>query len=184
MPKAMWFFTVNLAERKNNDLLIDKIDELRNAFRYVKQRKPFRIEAIVIMPDHLHSTAWMQEVEQRMKQLPSIWTLPPDDGNFSVRWNMLKGRFSRSIDHGERISKSRQKRRERGISQRRLWAHLIEDQDDYNRRVDYNHWNPIKHGHVQNVIDWPYSSFHSYVKQGIYEINWGHNENNQIDAIG
>jgi putative transposase len=82
---------------------------------YVKQRKPFHINAIVIMPDHLHSTAWMQEVEQRMEQLPSIWTLPPDNGNFSLRWNMLKGRFSRAIDHGERISKSRKKRRERGI---------------------------------------------------------------------
>jgi putative transposase len=89
----MWFFTVNLPERKNNDLLIDKIDELRNAFRYVKQRKPFHIDAIVIMPDHLHSTAWMPEVEQRMEQLPSIWTLAPGDGNFSVRCNMLKGRF-------------------------------------------------------------------------------------------
>ena len=163
----MWFFTVNLAERKNNELLIDKIDELRNAFRYVKQRKSFHIDAIVIMPDHLHC----------------IWTLPPDDGNFSVRWNMLKGRFSRVIDHGERISKSRQKRRERGIWQRRLWAHLIETQDDYNRHVDYIHWNPIKHGHVQNVIDWPYSSFHHYVKQGIYKSNWRHNENNEIDGI-
>jgi len=97
----------------------------------------------------------MQEVGQRKEQLLSIWTLPLDDGIFSVRWNMLKGRFSRVIDHGERISKSRQKRRERGIWQRRLWAHLIEDQDDCKRHVDYIHWNPVKHGHVQNVIDLP-----------------------------
>ncbi len=163
----MWFFTVNLEERKNNQLLIDKIDELRNVFRYVKQRKPFHIDAIVIMPDHLHC----------------IWTLPPDDGDFSVRWNMLKGRFSRSIDHGERISKSRQKRRERGIWQRRLWAHLIEDQDDYNRHVDYIHWNPVKHGHVKNVIDWQYSSFHRFVKQGVYEENWGKSEALDIKGI-
>ena len=162
MPKTMWFFTVNLAERKNNDLLVDKIDELRNAFRYVKQRKPFHIDAIVIMPDHLHC----------------IWTLPPDDGNFSVRWNMLKGRFSRAIDHGERVSK----RRERGIWQRRLWAHLIEDQDDCNCHIDYIHWNPVKLGHVQNVIGWPYSSFHHFVKQGVYEENWGKSE--EPDIIG
>ncbi|MDP2202813.1 MAG: transposase, partial [Methylicorpusculum sp.] len=69
LPKAMWFFTVNLADRKNNHLLIDKIDVLRDAFRYVKQRKPFHIDAIVIMPDHLHA----------------IWTLPSDDGDYSVR---------------------------------------------------------------------------------------------------
>ncbi|WP_367155881.1 transposase [Methylomonas sp. HYX-M1] len=136
ISKAIWFFTVNLAERKNNHLLIDKIDELRNAFRYVKQRKPFHIDAIVILPDHLHC----------------IWTLPPDDENLSVTWNMLKGRFSRSIDQGERILKSRQKRRERGVWQRQLWTHLIEDQDNYNRHVDYIHWNPVKHGHVKSVI--------------------------------
>ncbi|WP_370869430.1 transposase [Methylicorpusculum sp.] len=120
------------------------------------------------MPDHLHA----------------IWTLPSDDGDYSVRWNMLKGRFSRAIDPGERISKSRQKRRERGIWQRRLWAHLIENQDDYNRHVDYIHWNPVKHGHVKNVSDWPYSSFHRYVRQGIYEKNWGNNEIPEIKSIG
>jgi putative transposase len=162
----MWFFTVNLADRKNNHLFIDKIDVLRDAFLYVKQRKPFHIDAIVIMPDHLHV----------------IWTLPPDDGNYSVRWNMLKGRFSRAIDPGERISNSRRKRRERGIWQRRLWAHLIENQDDYNRHVDYIHWNPVKHGHVKNVSDWPYSSFHRFVKQGIYEKNWGNNEKPEIKS--
>ncbi|MDO8843984.1 MAG: transposase [Methylicorpusculum sp.] len=99
IPKAMWFFTVNLAERRNNRLLIEKIDVLRDAFRFVKQQRPFYMNAVVIMPDHLHC----------------IWTMPSDDGDFSIRWNMLKGRFSRSIDVGERVSKSRQKRRERGI---------------------------------------------------------------------
>ena len=98
IPKAMWFFTVNLAERKNNNLLVEKID----AFRYVKQQKCFEINAIVIMPDHLHC----------------IWTLPENDGDYSTRWNLLKGYFSRKIPNGERISKSRQKRRERGLWQR------------------------------------------------------------------
>jgi putative transposase len=159
-------FTVNLAYRKNNHLLIDKIDVLRDAFLYVKQRKRFHIDAIVIMPDHLHP----------------IWTLPPDDGNYSVRWNMLKGRFSRAIDPGERISKSRRKRRKRGIWQRRLWVHLIENQGDYNSHVDYIHWNPVKHDLFKNVIDWPYSSFHRFVKQGIYEKYWGNNEKPEIKS--
>nr|WP_231890929.1 transposase [Methylomonas koyamae] len=114
-------FTVNVAERNNNHLLIENIDELRKAFRHVKQCKPFCVEAFVILPDHLHG----------------IWTLRPSDADFSLRWNMLKGIFSRAIDRGERISKSRQNRRERGIWQRKFWAHSIQDQDDCNRYVDY-----------------------------------------------
>jgi REP element-mobilizing transposase RayT len=74
-PGATWFFTVNLAERSHNTLLIDKIDSLRQAFRYVKQRHPFHIDAIVVMPDHLHT----------------LWTLPEGDTDFSTRWNLLKG---------------------------------------------------------------------------------------------
>jgi len=81
------------------------------------------------------------------------------------------------------ISKSRKKRRERGIWQRRFWAHLIEDQEDYSRHVDYIHWNPIKHGWVNKVRDWPYSSFHRYVKQDIYTEEWGNNEKPEIDGI-
>ena len=160
IPKTTWFFTVNLAERKNNHLLVEKINELRDAFRYVMKQKPF-----LVMPDHLHC----------------IWTLPQDDGDYSIRWNMLKGRFSRTIDHGESISKSRQKRRERGIWQRRFWAHLITDQDDYNRHFDYIHWNPVKHSKVARVAEWPYSSFHRYVRQGIYSENWGNDERYEIE---
>ena len=158
IPNATWFFTVNLAERKNNHLLVENIDLLRESFRYVKQQKPFQINAVMVLPDHLHC----------------IWTLPPDDSDYSIRWNMLKGRFSRSIDKGERISTSRLNRRERGIWQRRFWAHLIMDQEDYNRHVDYIHWNPVKHGIVKQVIDWPHSSFHQFVKEGIYPATWGH----------
>jgi putative transposase len=99
LPNATWFFTVNLAERKNNHLLVKNIDLLRECFRYVKQQKPFHVDAIVILPDHLHC----------------IWTLPADDSNYSIRWSMLKGRFSRAIDNGEKISASRLNRRERGI---------------------------------------------------------------------
>jgi putative transposase len=152
-----WFFTVNLAERQNNQLLVDKIDTLRSAFSYVKHRKRFRINAVVIMPDHLHT----------------IWTLPPEDSEFSIRWNMLKGHFSRSIEKTERIYVSRLKRRERGIWQRRFWAHAITSQHDYNQHVDYIHWNPVKHGYVKRVIDWPYSSFHQFVLEGVYPDNWG-----------
>jgi len=118
-------------------LLIDNIEQLRQAFRYVKQRRPFDINAAVVLPKHLHI----------------IWTLPPNDSDYSTRWNLLKAHFSRSIDKGERVSASRISKRERGIWQRRFWAHLVTDERDFNQHIDYIHWNPVKHGWVKQVQD-------------------------------
>jgi putative transposase len=82
MDGGTWFFTVNLAERRENTLLVDRIDHLRAAFGSVQLRHPFRIEAFVILPDHLHC----------------IWTLPQDDTDFSNRWGLIKRQFSRGIE--------------------------------------------------------------------------------------
>ena len=157
VPGATWFFTVNLAERNGNRLLVDEINTLRTAFRVVQAAHTFRIEAAVILPDHLHC----------------IWTLPPGDSDFSTRWGLIKRQFSRTIQKGERLSPSRTKRGERGLWQRRFWEHLIRDEDDYRRHVDYIHWNPVKHGWVKRVVDWPHSSFHAHLRRGVYEANWG-----------
>ncbi|HBS27642.1 MAG TPA: transposase [Gammaproteobacteria bacterium] len=157
LPGRSWFFTVSLAEREGNNLLTKNVNELRNAFRQVKKNHPFDIDAIVILPDHLHC----------------IWTLPKGDADFSQRWNLIKGKLSRTIDRNERISESRLKRRERGIWQRRFWEHMIRDQNDFNRHVDYIHWNPVKHGWTERVVDWPYSSFHDFVEKGVYSESWG-----------
>ncbi|MGR9088034.1 MAG: REP-associated tyrosine transposase, partial [Gammaproteobacteria bacterium] len=154
---ATWFFTVNLAERHGNRLLIDRIDVLKTAFSEVKCKHPFTIEALVILPDHLHC----------------IWTLPDGDSDFSKRWGGIKAHFSRQIAKGERISTSREKRGERGLWQRRFWEHLIRDETAYRQHVDYIHWNPVKHGWVRCVKDWPHSSFHRYVDTGIYGKNCG-----------
>ena len=135
VPGGSWFFTVNLAERKTNRLLVEQIDLLRSAFEYAKQRHPFRMNGVVILPDHLHC----------------IWTLPQADADFSTRWNLLKGYFSRHIAKGKRISTSRKSRQEIGIWQRRFWEHLLRDQNDFNRHVDYIHWNPVKHGWTKRV---------------------------------
>ena len=137
LPGATWFFTVNLAERRGNWLLVERIDVLRTAFRSVRARHPFHLDAVVILPDHLHC----------------VWTLPPGDTDFSTRWSLIKGHFSRAIEKGERVSQSRAKRGERGLWQRRFWEHLIRDQGDFNRHVDYVHWNPVKHGWVRRVAD-------------------------------
>ena len=152
---GVYFFTVNLAERKKK-LLIEHIDVLRAAFRVVKQAHPFQMDAVVILPDHLHT----------------IWTLPEGDDDFSLRWRKIKSAFSREIEKGERVSKSRAGKKERGIWQRRFWEHAIRDENDFTRHVDYIHFNPVKHGHLQRVVDWPYSSFHKYVRFGIYTADW------------
>ena len=107
-PGATWFFTVNLAERHENRLLTDRIDLLRTAFSHVKSKHPFEIDAIVVLPEHLHC----------------FLTLPNGDSDFSVRWALIKAYFSRRIVKGERVSKSCEKRGERGFWQRRFWEHL------------------------------------------------------------
>lgn len=156
VPGACCFFTVNLAERAGNNLLVTHIAELRAAFRSVQQAHPFVMDAVVVMPEHLHC----------------LWTLPEDDSRFPMRWQLIKARFSASLPRGEAISPSRQRRGERGIWQRRYWEHLIRNQADYDRHVDYIHYNPVKHGHVVSPGQWPYSSFHQWVKNGMLEPDW------------
>ena len=163
---ATYFFTVNCAERRGNYLLKNNVDTLRHAIRKVKQAHPFNIDAMVVLPEHLHC----------------IWTLPQDDADYGMRWGLIKAGFSRLIPTDERCSKSRIKRGERGIWQRRFWEHLIRDEKDFARHVDYIHWNPVKHGCVKRVVDWPYSSFHAYVRQGIYLSDWLGEPVETIDA--
>lgn len=157
VPGATWFFTVNLVERKGNQLLVDRIDVLRESFIRVRTKHPYNIDAIVVLPDHLHC----------------VLTLPSGDKDFSTRWGLIKSNFSRGIETGERISNSRAKRGERGIWQRRFWDHLIRDEADYQAHIDYIHWNPVKHGLVRCVADWKHSSFHKFVENGLYPLNWG-----------
>jgi putative transposase len=150
-----FFFTVNLAERRRH-LLTEHIEVLRGAFRETRRRHPFTIDAMVVLPDHLHA----------------VWTLPEGDADFATRWRLIKSGFSRHIPVGERISDSRAGRAERGIWQRRYWEHTIRDENDFACHLDYIHINPVKHGLVTRVRDWPYSSFHRMVKLGVYPDDW------------
>jgi putative transposase len=150
-----FFFTVTLADRRLR-LLTEHIEELRAAFRETRRRHTFTIDAMAVLPDHLHT----------------IWTLPEGDANFTTRWRLIKSAFSRSLAIGERISDSRAAKGERGIWQRRYWEHTIRDEADFERHMDYIHINPLKHGLVSRVGDWPYSSFHRMVKLGVYPEDW------------
>jgi putative transposase len=159
VPGGTFFFTVTLLERRRK-LLIEHIDNLREVFKAARRRRPFTVEAIVILPDHLHC----------------IWTLPAGHADFSTRWHDIKARFAAQISAGERLSARRLTKGERGIWQRRFWEHVIRDEQDYERHVDYIHYNPVKHGHVTRVVIWPYSSFHRYVRGGMYDLDWAAND--------
>jgi putative transposase len=156
VPGASWFFTVNLLQRRNNDLLVRHIDLLRDAVRRVHRLHPFVIDAWVVLPEHMHC----------------VWTLPPGDTAYSMRWRLIKTLFCRALPPDEYRSRLRLLRGERGIWQRRYWEHLIRDDEDFRRHVDYVHINPLKHGLVGRVQDWPYSSFHRGVRLGIYPEDW------------
>jgi putative transposase len=150
-----YFFTVNLADR-SRQLLTERIDLLRGAVRQVKSRHPFEGVAWVVLPEHLHA----------------IWILPPGDVDFSTRWLLIKATFSRGIAREEHVRTSRLRKGERGIWQHRFWEHFVRDEDDLRRHVDYVHFNPVKHGHVARASDWPHSSTHRYVRQGILTTDW------------
>src|SRR5262249_42263323 len=144
-----FFFTVALADRRSS-ALVDHIASLRAAFRQTRRERPFAIDAIVVLPDHLHA----------------IMTLPPEDADFSGRWRRIKGLFTRAVVRSG-ISASRDQRGEFDLWQRRFWEHTVRDDVDFARHVDYIHYNPVKHGLVTRVNDWLHSSFHRYVRQGI-----------------
>ena len=162
-----YFFTVNLADR-SKALLTDNIESLRDAFRHVAERHPFVIDAIVVLPDHLHA----------------IWTLPQRDCDYSMRWRLIKTKFTRTIQPGELVSPSRASKGERGIWQRRYWEHTIADALDFERHVSYIHFNPVKHGYVARVGDWRHSSFHQFVKGGMLPDNWASDPGDEILDFG
>ncbi len=151
-----YFFTVNLAERKRR-LLVEHVDLLRDVLRRVKARYLFHIDAMVILPEHLHA----------------VWTMPQDDRDYSTRWMLIKAGFSRGIAKTERRSQSRVRKGERGIWQRRFWEHVIRDDRDYEKHVDYIHYNPVKHGYVKRAADWPHSSIHRFIAAGLLPHEWG-----------
>jgi putative transposase len=109
-----YFFTANLQDRRS-DLLVTEIDALRKAVRTARARHPFHIDAWVVLPDHMHC----------------LWTLPPGDIDFPIRWRTIKTTFSRAVPRPDERRASLVQKRETGISQRRDWEHTIRDDQDY-----------------------------------------------------
>jgi putative transposase len=155
VPGGTFFFTVNLLDR-HSDLLVTQIDALRAAVGKVRTRAPFRIEAWVVLPDHMHC----------------LWTLPEGDADFPGRWRAIKTAFAKSLPTDEPRSSVMTSRGERGIWQRRYWEHTIRDDRDFAAHMDYTHFNPVKHGLVEHPADWPHSSFRRCVAGGHYPAGW------------
>jgi putative transposase len=154
VPAGTYFFTVILTDRRSN-ALVDHIGALRSAFRAARHARPFAIDAIVILPDHLHA----------------ILTLPSNDVDFPGHWRRIKGHFSSAlIDAGLHLQ--RRPNGDLALWQRRFWEHTIRDETDFARHVDYVHFNPVKHGLAPRVRDWPHSSFHRYVREGLLPDDW------------
>ncbi len=151
---ACYFFTVVTHKRRKIFQTEEAITRIRDAFNRVIQSRPFHIDAIVVLPDHIHS----------------LWLLPENDADYSNRWMLIKRYFSIGC------KAAANSRREKQIWQRRFWEHTVRDDNDWRRHMDYIHYNPVKHGYVVRPADWKYSSFCRAVHKGYYADNWGVHE--------
>lgn len=146
-----YFFTVVTHNRKPVLTEDGIIDRLRAAFSHVAESRPFTVVGAVVLPDHLHC----------------LWQLPEDDADFSTRWRLIKHYVSIAA------KRSGNQRCEKRFWQRRFWEHLIRDESDWRRHLDYIHYNPVKHGYVDSPGKWPNGTFHRYVRKGWYPSDWG-----------
>ncbi|HKK14125.1 MAG TPA: transposase [Gammaproteobacteria bacterium] len=169
VPGGCFFFTVVTRRRRPLLTRADSVDVLRAAFRSVRTERPFRVDAIVVLPDHLHC----------------IWTLPEDDADFATRWRLVKTWFTRQCEPSLRgqVAGWRAARGEQVVWQRRYWEHTVRDAEDFVRHVEYIHYNPVRHGYVGAAREWPYSSFHRYVRAGLYPLQWA-GVPDEIDGVG
>ena len=171
VPGGTYFFTVKTLDRRS--ILTDEPyrTALRQAVNDVRKIMPFQSIAWVLLPDHLHT----------------VWKLPESDANFPLRWSLIKQLVTRQCServHDSRKTESRQKRGEGAIWQRRFWEHTIRDDTDLRHHIDYIHYNPVKHGYVAQPADWPYSTFHRYVSDGVYPADWASADEGIISDFG
>lgn len=162
---ATYFFTHVLQDRWHG-LLVDHIDLLRNAYARVVRSHPVDTTAICILPDHVHA----------------IWQMPEGDSDYPLRWRLIKWHFSRNLPFECALRSSQMRKREKGVWQRRFWEHRIRTEADLRRHVDYVHFNPVKHGFVDKVADWPHSSFRQHVQRGWLSPDWGLSESPAISS--
>ncbi|AEB10305.1 REP-associated tyrosine transposase [Desulfobacca acetoxidans] len=146
---TLWFFTVVTYKRRPILITDNTIHLLRIAMHECQNQYPFSIEALVVLPDHLHC----------------IWRLDHSDTNYSRQWSIIKRRFTQGFRDG--------KKRNPPFWQSRFWAHVINDEQDFENHMNYIHYNPVKHGYVETPRDWQWTSLHRLIEEGLYPPNWG-----------
>ena len=170
IPGGTYFFTVVTARRQKLFDNEESIAVLHQAFQHVNNTRPFTIDAMVILPDHLHC----------------IWTLPSSDPDYPTRWRLIKTRVSKHSTWHLNLRRARKHpgRPDPGVWQVRYWEHVVRNETDYRQHVDYIHYNPVKHGYVRRPWDWPHSSFRQYVQRGLYPQDWGWTEPTLGEGVG
>ena len=153
-PGGTFYYTLSLADRQSS-ALVDHIAALQAAMRDARAKAPFKIEAIVILPNHFHA----------------ILTLPQRDDGFTERWRHINNSFTIAVAAASPPT-PREARGEYALWQERYWEHAIRDETDLARHIEYIHFNPVKHRMVERVADWPHSSFHRYVRRGLLPGDW------------
>ncbi len=159
IPGGSFFFTLVTEQRRPLFASAEAVDILRMAFRVVRSAHPFELDAMVVLPDHLHC----------------IWSLSPGDADFATRWRLIKTWFTKHCDPALRAvpNRARVTKGQQAIWQHRYWEHALRDETDFARHADYIHFNPVKQGYASSAMEWPYSSFRRYVKDGVYPVDWG-----------
>jgi len=150
IPGGVYFFTLVTRNRHAAFRCDAHVDALRFAMRKVMVARPFIIDAMVVLPDHVHC----------------VWRLPEGDDDFSSRWREIKKLTTRALVDQSSVGIT-------SLWQPRFWEHAIRDEADWRRHVDYIHFNPVKHGYAACAADWPWSSFKRAVDLGWYELSWG-----------
>ncbi len=159
-PGGTFFFTVVTYNRRPlfRDPTARRV--LRGAFNKTRTRRPFAIDAIILLPDHLHV----------------IWTQPEGDHDFSTRWRKIKERFSRDYQKAggteSTVTPGQGRKSLVGFWQPRFWEHTIRDDEDFRRHVDYIHFNPVRHGLATCPHGWEWSSFRRWVRLKFYAADW------------
>ena len=161
-PPTRYFFTVVTYDRQA--ILVEEMERLQAALRRMKQRHPVSIEAMVVLPDHLHA----------------IWRLPDGDTDYTSRWVVVKRIFSTGF---RTRAGSPARKGEKGVWQRRFWEHPLRNESDWRLYLDYIHYDPVKHGYCADPGEWPYSSFGRLAASGLYPAGWGRTRPKSLDRL-
>lgn len=155
---ATWFFTLTAEGRRPLLVGPDSMHWIRRAAAEVRGRYPFELIAWVVLPDHLHA----------------LVNLPDSDCDYAKRISIFKRIVSKRLASRTTapLCNSMRTRRENGVWQRRFWEHMVRNQVDLQRHLDYIHFNPVRHGLAGNATGWPHSSIHRYVESGMVAKDW------------